>query len=481
MPGPLRALLAIAGGLLAGQALHALGVPLLAGGDELWEDWVSSVVPILAAVLLTAGAVRADQRRPAWIVLTVGLWCWAIATVLWTFAFDRGQEWIALVLFLPLYPCGMAYLVLDLRLRCERLPAAVWLVLVAAVLAVAALGFGLVLPMAPDTSPAALAFPILDVTVIAMVAAIFTIARWSPGPDWLCWGLAFGAFVAGDLSWVIGGTAGVVSLLLWSLAPVLLACVPWMRVRALPAASVVVPSRLPWPYALWLASLGLVMAGTYTRIPPAALWLAVASILVSASRTAQTYRAVRALPETRRLARTDELTGLTNRRGFLQTLEDQLHRHPARPVAVLMLDLDRFKDLNDTLGHATGDALLSQLGPRLAAALRPADTLARLGGDEFAVLCPGAGGTGARAVARRLQDALQAPFALGGLELHDDASIGIATYPADGGTVEELLQRADVAMYQAKGDGTDVERYDPARDEHSRDRLKLVVELRAAF
>ncbi len=146
-----------------------------------------------------------------------------------------------------------------------------------------------------------------------------------------------------------------------------------------------------------------------------------------------------------------------------------------------MLDLDRFKELNDTLGHASGDRLLAELGPRLAAALRPADTLARLGGDEFAVLCPGASGTGARSVARRLQDSLLEPFLLGDLQVHVDASIGIATYPGDGATVEELLQRADVAMYQAKGDGTDVERYDPARDEHSRDRLELVGELRAAL
>jgi diguanylate cyclase (GGDEF)-like protein len=261
----------------------------------------------------------------------------------------------------------------------------------------------------------------------------------------------------------------------------MLGIAPWLRSRPLPATSAIVPKRLPWPFGLYLTALAVIVVGTYTDVPRVAVWLAVASLLVTTARTAQAFRAVRALPETRRQARTDELTGLTNRRAFFDAIRRQLTRHPNRPAAVLMLDLDRFKELNDTLGHAAGDRLLAELGPRLAAALRPADTLARLGGDEFAVLCPSASAAGARGVARRLQDALERPFALGDLEVHVDASIGIAAYPEDGQTGEELLQRADVAMYQAKGDGTDVERYDPARDEHSRDRLELVGELRTAL
>ena len=173
--------------------------------------------------------------------------------------------------------------------------------------------------------------------------------------------------------------------------------------------------------------------------------------------------------------------GLTNRRAFFAAIERQLSRHPGRPAAVLMLDLDASR--SSTTRSATRRAIgcwpswvRAWRGP-----LRPADTIARLGGDEFAALCPGAAGPGARVVARRLQDALAAPFALGDLEVHVDASIGIAAFPEDGRTVQELLQRADVAMYQAKGDGTDVERYDPTRDEHSRDRLELVGELRAAL
>jgi diguanylate cyclase (GGDEF)-like protein len=190
---------------------------------------------------------------------------------------------------------------------------------------------------------------------------------------------------------------------------------------------------------------------------------------------------MRQLPETRRQARTDELTGLTNRRSFLDATERQLAEHPLDPAAVLMLDLDRFKELNDTMGHAAGDRLLAELGPRLSSALRPGDTLARLGGDEFAVLCPGAEPGGARRVARRLQEALELPFAIGDLLIHVDASVGIATHPRDGRTVEELLQRADVAMYQAKGGGTEVETYDATRDEHSRDKLALAGELRRAL
>jgi len=183
-------------------------------------------------------------------------------------------------------------------------------------------------------------------------------------------------------------------------------------------------------------------------------------------------------------AQTDGLTGLANRRQFLRRLERAI-RHAARherSAALLMIDLDGFKELNDTLGHHVGDLLLAQFGPRLRDAIREADTLARLGGDEFAVLlteltdCDAAG-----SVAQRIQAALDEPFALEGLTVHVDASVGIALFPDHGQDASGLLQRADVAMYQAKQERTGWELYDAERDVHSRDRLALVGELRDAL
>src|SRR4051812_14976510 len=183
----------------------------------------------------------------------------------------------------------------------------------------------------------------------------------------------------------------------------------------------------------------------------------------------------------RRQARPDELTGLTSRRAFFEAIKQRVHAAPGEHAAVLMLDLDRFKELNDTLGHRMGDLLLERLGDRIVDVLRPTDTAARLGGDEFAVLCPGASPEGGRRVAQRLTDAFQEPFELDGLLVHADASIGIATYPTHGDSAEILLQRADVAMYQAKAEATGYEVYDPERDLHSRERLLLAGELRRAL
>jgi diguanylate cyclase (GGDEF)-like protein len=462
---------------VAGQVVHVL-VGL--GPTALWEGWAPAIAAVAGATVLLAGARVARNGTLRWTILAVGLCWWAAAAVVWWVAFDRGDA--ASAMFLPIYPCGVAFFALELRDRVPRLPSGVLLDMLASMLAVGAIGAATVLTRLPEATTQSRLFATFDLMLIAAAVALFAIARWSPGRDWLALGLGLIAFAAGDLIWALeGNEATAVGEVCYSVAPLALGLAPWLRSRPMPADSAVVAGRLVWPFVLFLTAFGVIVAGNVTHIPPLALGLAIASVLVTAHRAAQTFRAVRALPQTRRHARTDHLTGLTNRRAFFGANERQLKRQPRREAAVLMLDLDRFKELNDTLGHAAGDRLLAELGPRLAGALRPADTLARLGGDEFAVLCPGASSLGARSVARRLQDALQAPFAVNDLQVHVDTSIGIATYPDDGATVEELLQRADVAMYQAKGDGTDIERYDAARDEHSRDRLELVGQLRAAL
>jgi diguanylate cyclase (GGDEF)-like protein len=481
-PRLVRDLLALAFALIAGQLLSAAGVPL--GPDELWTEGVTVAVPAIAAISAFTRAVLVPAQRLAWTVLAVGLSCWSVGMSLWVLAYDHGRGATDLAVFFGLYPCAVLYLVLELRARSPRLPVGVWLDALAGVLSIGAVGVGVALPlvMPADATAIELAFPIGDLTIVAFVVVLFTIARWQPGPDWIIAGLAMVTLAIADMVWIADAEWSMtVATPLWTIGLALLGCAPWARARALPPPSVVVSGRLPWPFGLFLMAVALVVAGNVVDVPLLGLALAVASILVTTYRSARTYVLMRSLPETRRQARTDELTGLTNRRGFFDALSRQIERHPGRPVAVLMLDLDRFKELNDTMGHQTGDRLLSQLGPRLTAALRPADVLARLGGDEFAVLCPGAAVAGARRVAERLQEALDKPFELGDLQIHVDASVGIAIYPTDGATPDALLQRADVAMYQAKGDGTEVEHYDASRDEHSRDKLQLVGELRRAL
>jgi len=138
--------------------------------------------------------------------------------------------------------------------------------------------------------------------------------------------------------------------------------------------------------------------------------------------------------------------------------------------ALLLLDLDRFKEVNDTLGHQAGDVLLQQIGQRLQKAVRASDLVARLGGDEFAVLLAGTDAGGAVRVAEGITAAFQAPFVLEGQPVDVDASIGIAVAPDHGQDADSLLRCADVAMYRAKRSGTSVAVYCIAEDEHRPDR-----------
>ena len=180
----------------------------------------------------------------------------------------------------------------------------------------------------------------------------------------------------------------------------------------------------------------------------------------------------------------DALTDLPNRTLFHdrvhQALASARREHVA--AAVMIMDLDRFKEVNDTLGHASGDELLKQVGLRLRESLRESDTVARLGGDEFGVLLPKVvDAEAAVAVARKLRTTLEEPFTLHGLALRMEASIGIALFPDHGPDVQSLLQRADVAMYVAKEHPSGCEVYARERDEYSPDRLTLLTELRRAI
>jgi diguanylate cyclase (GGDEF)-like protein/PAS domain S-box-containing protein len=180
----------------------------------------------------------------------------------------------------------------------------------------------------------------------------------------------------------------------------------------------------------------------------------------------------------------DPLTGLANRRQLFAHLEEAISTGCAEdePLALLLVDLDHFKELNDTLGHRAGDLLLRELRPRLTAALTDAELVARIGGDEFAVLLKrGRGAAPARKAAQELLTAIQQPFDYQGLTLHVAASVGIAVYPEQAQDVETLVQRADVAMYGAKARGGGMEIYNASSDGHSRQRLALAGELPQAI
>jgi diguanylate cyclase (GGDEF)-like protein len=177
----------------------------------------------------------------------------------------------------------------------------------------------------------------------------------------------------------------------------------------------------------------------------------------------------------------DVLTGLPNRALFSDRVERALAaaRRDGAPPVVMLLDLDRFKEINDSLGHHHGDELLRQVGPRISGVLRSSDTVARLGGDEFAVLLTGVHAAQARdEVGAKLLAALGRSFCVGGIELEVGGSLGIAVFPGDGENVQALLRSADAAMYEAKRRRSG--RHHAGRD-HARDPLALVADLRGAI
>ena len=180
----------------------------------------------------------------------------------------------------------------------------------------------------------------------------------------------------------------------------------------------------------------------------------------------------------------DALTGLPNRTLFRDRIEQAITAGRRADVAsaVMLIDLDHFKEINDTLGHHAGDRLLEEVAHRLEQSLGERDTVARLGGDEFGVLLPALRRPGdANVVARQLLAGLREPFSIEGLTLEVDASIGIACHPAHGTGVETLIQRADIAMYSAKEGGGGHAMFEPRLDRFSPRRLSLAGGLRQAI
>lgn len=303
------------------------------------------------------------------------------------------------------------------------------------------------------------------IVAAAGVAGALALSRWRPG-----WPLLVGA---AGLALLGAGEVAVA-------VPLLVGAVVWREPRCRPGPAfswTVLVATLGFA----LIALGLLTVGQFARIGALAVGLATSTVLVGMARAAITVR--ERLRESEREAVTDALTGLGNRRHLMERLEAKIAEAESggERLALLLIDLDGFKELNDTLGHYAGDEVLRQIGPRLRELLRHDDLLARLGGDEFAVVLEPGDEAGASASALRLRHALERSFRVGDVSVHVDASVGIALYPDHARDGVGLLQRADVAMYEAKRIRTGHEVYASARDHHSRQRLALIGELRGAI
>jgi diguanylate cyclase (GGDEF)-like protein len=212
-------------------------------------------------------------------------------------------------------------------------------------------------------------------------------------------------------------------------------------------------------------------------------YLGVGTVLALLQASNETNR--RGVAQIARLAHYDPLTDLPNRVLFQKSLTEALARRSRKgdQLAVHFIDLDRFKTVNDTLGHPLGDALLREAAERLRRCVREGDTVARLGGDEFAVVQTGLSDMdGATRLAARIVTAMAAPFDLAGHQVVIGASVGVSASPSDGEDVDELLKKADMALYRAKGDGRGAFHFfERAMDEQLQARRALELDLRRAL
>jgi diguanylate cyclase (GGDEF)-like protein len=484
-PARTRAALVAAAALVAlGGLLSALPGPLSEPVHWAWFG-VRIGAQVLAMAVLARRTGRVREARAAWGAIALAITCWTAGDVLNALgAYNAAvTSWIACYALVYL---GLAQLTRPLLLRGQ---AAVWLDGIAGALTCAALVIGPALHAV--SRPAAevvtnLSYPVFDLVLAGMVAGTFALTGWRPAPAWRLVGVGVAAMLAGDvvyfLVWGAGGYAygeGAWFEGAWALGFLAFAAASGRSTEPAAGLRTGLWGTAVMPLICSSIATTLLVVDHWVRATALAVALAGVALATVTVRSVLSFRELRLLALTQREALTDELTGLANRRALLRELAAACE--DGTPAAALLLcDLDGFKEFNDTLGHEAGDELLREAADRIARVVGRAGRAARLGGDEFAVVIDGAGADEARALAARLRSELAAPLPVAGIEVRVDASVGVALAPEHSRHAAGLLRRADVAMYEAKDARTGVELYDATRDLHSRERLVLAAELRAA-
>lgn len=479
----------------AGLLLALCAAALFASHGTLWSLGVVLEAGLAAACLARGLTGRAE--RGASIALGAALLAWALGNLLGSLQSTTSDASAADAISLAFYPLAALACVLLVRPELARLRASVWLDGTVAALGSAAVCFAFALDTVvhSDGSSSALAAVLtaaLGGTVLLSLglAVVVTVPRQR---------FRTLPFAGGTLLVAIGGIvllhqsptalhqAGRPVELLWPAAMIAMTGALWTRPqRSAPSPRTDALSRKIILTVVLVAAPVILVLGNLQRVNAIALALAAATLMVAATRMAISLREQRALNDSRQhLAQTDELTGLGNRRRLLDELEQALAAlpegvSPTTGVALLLIDLDHFKEINDSFGHQTGDALLRQIGPRIRQVVRRNDLVARLGGDEFAVLLYGADAFKATAVARRITTLLQQPIDVSTASLHVGASIGVALAPEHAYTAHDLIRCADIAMYRAKSERGSFDVYEAALDDEA-DRFVLIEDLRIAM
>lgn len=469
----------------------------------LWLDgWVVCGVQLVACGLCIGRGVARRAGRASALVLGTSLLLWTIGDIILTAESIGGATppapSLADVFYLGFYPLAYIAVVLFMRGEVRKLTSPNWLdgaiAGLGAAAVCAAFAFHSVLESTGGNALATvtnLAYPIGDLLLLGLVVFASAVLSGRRKAPWILLAGGMALNVVGDTSNLFQNSIGasrfgsILNATAWPTAIVVMSMAVWLRQRP---ANPLVPQRPPGFFLPALAStsaLFILFAGSFRSIGGVALGLATATLLTVGLRLALSVRGLQSLSEERaRQSVTDDLTGLCNRRYLFRVLDaffaESGAETPGRTLAFLFVDLNHFKEINDSFGHPAGDELLRQLGARLSTSLRDSDLLVRLGGDEFAVVLIDGDTDYASVVAERITAAFQAPFELGVVRANITASIGIAMAPSDAADSAALVWCADVAMYRAKLGNTPYASYEPRLDQES-DQMRLLQELRTGI
>jgi two-component system, cell cycle response regulator len=427
------------------------------GGTRLYQTWFYEGLELLASLSILARAAFVRAERPAWFFIGAGLFATTCGDIVYDFWFHGNPPFpsAADIGYLAFYPLLYVGIVLLLRTRVSTFGASLWLDGLLAATAAGALGTSVLLEVVVRSTHGSplvvltnIAYPLGDVLLLALLVFVFSVTRWRPGPAWalIATGLVFNT--VGDAIYLYQSAVGTYVEgrffdLTWPLSLVLIGLSAWQQPGRVPRVELQNRSLLGTPIVCGLIATGVLVSATHLRVHTLALVLACGTIVLVLARTALSFRENNQLLEaSRHEALTDALTGLANRRRLLLDLQDELDRTRAGERRMLALfDLNGFKAYNDTFGHPAGDALLSRLAAKLAAAVADGGVAYRMGGDEFCALLP-ASELELKRVAGALIEA--------GEGFTVTSAHGAAIIPDDATTVSGALSVADERLYAHK-------------------------------
>lgn len=493
----IRIIYAVMALLLAGYLAWLLLAPRPTA-SLLINGWGVDLFEFAGGVLCVAAGLGRQTGRAVPLILGTSLLTWTLGDVVVTIESLGGatvpQPSIADAFYLVYFPLAWVAIVLFIRGATRRLISVNWLDGAVAGLGAAAVCAAFAFKaiehstgLGPLATAVNLAYPVGDVLLLLVVAGGTVVLIGRRRAPWLLLATGITLNVAGDTMNLVHSSAGAdlgtaLNGIAWPASILLMSIAMWLRPGP---ADLLAPPRetgFGFPALAAAAGLAILLLGTMGHVNRVAVGLATATLLAVVLRTGMSVRGLRALTKERHWQSvTDHLTGLGNRRRLSEVLDAFFtgRLDGERRLAFLFIDLDHFKEVNDSFGHAAGDKVLRALGDRLSGSLRESDLLVRVGGDEFAAVLIDADAERAAATADRLGATLQEPFAIDALSVQIGASIGIALAPGDADDTPSLVHCADVAMYRAKLASAPFAFYEADLD--SGDRLGLAEELRQAI